>query len=210
MGGCQVRSTTGETLNLPLLMRGVLITALQTFASIQIIYVWFYVAWFKRLLTTQASHDTLIAAVRLAFTQHPMPPLPNYRPKQLSLGPLESEVLHIVWELGTVAVKDVHDRILSDPERELAYTSVTTILQRLTQKGWLVCNRQNRIYTWAALVTKEHAQALKAYEQLNQFLAVGNPDVVAAFADSLDQSSVDQLEAIAQKLRAVRKAREEQ
>ncbi|MBW4694834.1 MAG: BlaI/MecI/CopY family transcriptional regulator [Lyngbya sp. HA4199-MV5] len=139
-----------------------------------------------------------------------MTPLPNYRPKHLSLGPLESEILHIVWELGSVAVKDVHDRILSDPERELAYTSVTTILQRLTQKGWLVCDRQNRVYTWKALVTKEHAQALKAYEQLNQFLAVGNPDVVAAFADSLDQSSVDQLEAIAQKLRDVRKAREEQ
>lgn len=139
-----------------------------------------------------------------------MPPLPNYRPKQLSLGPLETEVLHIVWELGIVAVKDVHDRILSDPERELAYTSVTTILQRLTQKGWLVCDRRNRIYTWKALVTKEQAQALRAYEQLNQFLAVGNPDVVAAFADSLDQSSVDQLEAIAQRLRAIREAREDQ
>ncbi|MBC7972173.1 MAG: BlaI/MecI/CopY family transcriptional regulator [Verrucomicrobia bacterium] len=139
-----------------------------------------------------------------------MPPLPDYRPKQLSLGPLETEILHIVWELGMVAVKDVHDRILSDPERELAYTSVTTILQRLTQKGWLVCDRRNRIYTWKALVTKEQAQAIRAYEQLNQFLAVGNPDVVAAFADRLDQSSVDQLEAIAQRLRAIREAREEQ
>jgi len=139
-----------------------------------------------------------------------MPPLPDYRPKQLSLGPLETEILHIVWELGMVAVKDVHDRILSDPERELAYTSVTTILQRLTQKGWLVCDRRNRIYAWKALVTKEQAQAIRAYEQLNQFLAVGNPDVVAAFADRLDQSSMDQLEAIAQRLRAIREAREEQ
>ncbi|PSB28176.1 BlaI/MecI/CopY family transcriptional regulator [Stenomitos frigidus] len=139
-----------------------------------------------------------------------MATLPNHRPKQLSLGPLETEILHIVWELGTVAVKDVHDRILSDPERELAYTSVTTILQRLTQKGWLCCDRQNRIYTWQAIVSKEQALSLRAYEQLNQFLAVGNPDVVAAFADSLDQTSVDQLEAIAQRLRAIRKAREDQ
>ncbi len=139
-----------------------------------------------------------------------MASLPNYRPKQLSLGPLESEILHIIWELGTVTVKDVHDRILSDPERELAYTSVTTVLQRLTQKGWLACNRQGRIYTWRALISREQAQTLKAYEQLNQFLAVGNPDVVAAFADSLDQSSVDQIEAIAQRLRAIRQAREDQ
>lgn len=139
-----------------------------------------------------------------------MTPLPNHRPKHLSLGPLEAEILHLIWSLGTVSVKDVHDRILSDPERELAYTSVTTVLQRLTQKGWLVCDRTSRVYTWQALVSKEQAQALRAYEQLNQFLAVGNPDVVAAFADSLDQTSVDQLEAIAQRLRAIRQARETQ
>jgi predicted transcriptional regulator len=136
--------------------------------------------------------------------------LPNYRPKQLSLGPLETEILHIVWELQTATVKEVHERILSDPERELAYTSVTTVLQRLTQKGWLICDRQGRTYVWKALISREQAQALRAYEQLNQFLAVGNPDVVAAFADSLDQASVEQLDAIAQRLRAIRKAREEQ
>ena len=139
-----------------------------------------------------------------------MAALPHHRPKSLSLGPLETEILQIVWELGTVAVKDVHDRILSDPERELAYTSVTTILQRLTQKGWLRCDRQKRVYTWQAMVSREQALSLRAYEQLNQFLAVGNPDVVAAFADSLDQTSMDQLDAIAQRLRAIRKAREDQ
>ncbi|MEH1949347.1 MAG: CopY family transcriptional regulator, partial [Nostoc sp.] len=29
-----------------------------------------------------------------------MAPLPDYRPKQLSLGPLEAEILNIIWELG--------------------------------------------------------------------------------------------------------------
>jgi len=58
------------------------------------------------------------------------------------------------------------------------------------------------------LISKAEANALQAYEQLNQFLAVGNPGIVAAFADSLDQASVEQLEAIAQRLQAIRKARE--
>jgi hypothetical protein len=40
-----------------------------------------------------------------------MTPLPDYRPKQLSLGPLEAEILNIVWELGSATVKDIHDRI---------------------------------------------------------------------------------------------------
>lgn len=134
---------------------------------------------------------------------------PHYRPKQLSLGPLETEILHIVWELGSVTVKDVHERILSDPDRELAYTSVTTVLRRLTQKGWLACDKQERAFYWRPLVSRQEAQVLEAHEQLQRFLAVGNPDIVLAFADRLDQASLEQLEAIAQRLQAVRRAREE-
>lgn len=136
-------------------------------------------------------------------------PLPNPRPKQLSLGPLETEILEIVWQLGSATVKEVHDRILADPDRELAYTSVTTILRRLTQKGWLACDKAERAFIWRPLISQEQAQALKAQEQLNQFLAVGNPDIVAAFADSLDAASVEQLDAIAQRLKAIRQARQE-
>jgi predicted transcriptional regulator len=139
-----------------------------------------------------------------------MVPLPDRRPKQLSLGPLEREIIEIIWELGTVTVKDIHDRILSDPDRELAYASVSTILNRLTQKGWLACDKQERSYLWQARISATEAQALTAYAHLNQFLAVGNPDVVAAFADEIDRASMAQLEAITHKLQAIRQAKEEQ
>jgi len=139
-----------------------------------------------------------------------MTPLPDYRPKQLSLGPLEAEILNIVWELGSATVKDIHDRILSDPNRELAYTSVTTVLRRLTEKGWLACDKQERAFYWQPLVTKQQAQVIQAHEHLHRFLAVGNPDVVAAFADSLDSASLEQIQAIAHRIQAARQAREEQ
>jgi predicted transcriptional regulator len=139
-----------------------------------------------------------------------MAPLPSYRPKKTSLGPLETEILQIIWELGTVTVKDVHERILSDPDRELAYASVTTILHRLTEKGWLSCSREKRAFIWRPLVSCEQAQAIRAYEQLNSFLAVSNPDVVASFADSLDTASLEQLQAIASRIEAVRRQKKEQ
>jgi predicted transcriptional regulator len=137
-----------------------------------------------------------------------MSQLPHHRPKHLSLGPLEREILEIIWSIGLVTVRDVHQQILADPDRELAYTSVTTVLKRLTQKGWLGCDRQDKTFVWRALVNREQAQALFAYEQLQQFLAVGNPDIVAAFANQLDQTSVDQLDAIAQTLRQARQQRQ--
>ncbi|MBP5975414.1 BlaI/MecI/CopY family transcriptional regulator [Brasilonema sp. CT11] len=139
-----------------------------------------------------------------------MAPLPNYRPKQLSVGPLESEILNIIWELGSATVKDVHDRILTDPNRELAYTSVTTVLRRLTDKGWLACIKKARAYYWQPLVTKQQADVIRAHEQLQRFLAVGNPDVIAAFADSLDETASEQIQAIAKRIQAARQAREEQ
>ena len=138
-----------------------------------------------------------------------MVPLPNYRPKNLSLGPLETEILKIVWELESATVKEIHDRILSNPDRELAYTSVTTVLNRLTQKGWLKCDKQERSFIWYPRISAAEAQTIQAYEQLQQFLAVGNPDIVAAFADSLDRSSIEQIAAISQRLQAIRAAQGE-
>ncbi len=137
-----------------------------------------------------------------------MSPLPEYRPQKLSLGTLEAEILGIVWDLGQATVKQIHDRILADPERELAYASVTTVLNRLTKKGWLKCCKRNKAFTWQPLVSREQANALQAYEQLQQFLAISNPDMVASFADSLDTTSLQQLEAIANRLQAIRRQRE--
>ncbi|WP_019505789.1 BlaI/MecI/CopY family transcriptional regulator [Pleurocapsa sp. PCC 7319] len=136
--------------------------------------------------------------------------LPQHKPKKLSLGPLETEILEIVWKLETVTVKNVHEYILKDPNRELAYTSVTTVLRRLTQKGWLKCSKKGRAFSWQALVSREQAQAIQSYERLNGFLAVSNPDVVASFADSLDAASLEQIEEIAARLNSIRRQREEQ
>ena len=143
-----------------------------------------------------------------------MAPLPDHSPKQLSLGSLETEILQILWTLESATVKEIHDRILVDPDRELAYASVSTVLQRLAQKGWVdrekvsdAAPRRDRAFQWRPLVSREAAQALQAHDQLQRFLAIGNPDVVAAFADDLDRASVDKLEEITRRLKAAQQAR---
>jgi predicted transcriptional regulator len=139
-----------------------------------------------------------------------MASLPQYRPKKLSLGPLEAEILDIIWDLKVATVKNVHEQILKDPDRELAYTSVTTVLQRLTSKGWLKCSKKGKAFSWQPRISREQAQVLRSFDQLNGFLAVSNPDVVAAFADSLDAASLEQIQAIASRLNNIRRQREEQ
>ncbi len=138
-----------------------------------------------------------------------MTSLPDYRPQKLSVGPLEQEILNIIWELDGATTKQIHQHILTDPDRELSYPTVTTVLQRLTKKGWLACDKSDRAFIWQALISQGEAQLLQAHERLNQFLAVSNPDMVAAFADDLDRASLDHLEAIAQRIQAIRQARQE-
>lgn len=137
-----------------------------------------------------------------------MSSLPHHRPQQLSLGPLETEILNLLWDLEPATVKEIHDRILADPDRELTPASVTTVLNRLAKKGWVLCNRTEKAFRWQTLITREHANVLQAHAQFQQFLAVSNPEVVAAFADSLDTASLQQIEAIADRLKAIRQARE--
>ncbi len=108
----------------------------------------------------------------------------------------------ILWQQGSATVKQIHDHILQDPDRELAYASVTTVLQRLQRKGWVRADRSQRSFIWQPCLTRAEAQSWQALDQLQQFLAVGTPDAVAAFADRLDGDSIDQLKAIADKLKA--------
>lgn len=133
---------------------------------------------------------------------------PPYQPKNLSLGPLETEIVEILWRLGSTSATAVHQQILADINRELTYSSVSTVLKRLEKKGWVTCSRASRIHVWQATVSQQQATILKAHEQLHRFLAVGSPEIVAAFADTLDDSSLAQLDEIAQKIQAVRDARD--
>lgn len=135
--------------------------------------------------------------------------LPKYRPEKLSLGFLEQEILEILWEFGTATVKDVHEKILTDPDRELAYASVTTVLNRLTKKGWLKVEKKSRAFYWTPLISQSQAKAIQSYQQLQSFLAVSNPDLVASFADSLDTDSLEQITAIANRLKEIRQNRKE-
>ncbi len=64
------------------------------------------------------------------------------------LGETEMEVLHHVWELGNATVADVHERILR--ERKVAYTTVMTVMKKLSEKGFLRFDRDGASYVYSA------------------------------------------------------------
>lgn len=62
------------------------------------------------------------------------------------LGETEMEVLHHVWDLGEATVADVRERILE--EREVAYTTIMTVMKKLAEKGYLDYHKEGRSYVY--------------------------------------------------------------
>ena len=62
------------------------------------------------------------------------------------LGETEMEVLHHVWDLGEATVADVRERILED--RDVAYTTIMTVLKKLAEKGYLDYHKEGRSYVY--------------------------------------------------------------
>ena len=76
---------------------------------------------------------------------------------KINLGDVELEILQIVWQLGEASVKDVQKEIQKN--RKVAYTSVMTMMQLLTKKGYLTHHKVSRSYIYKALIDPEKVRS---------------------------------------------------
>src|SRR5204862_240932 len=89
------------------------------------------------------------------------------------LGELERAVMAQLWSAeGPLTVRDVHDRL----ERELAYTTVMTVLGRLAKKGLVRQERDGKAYRYAAASSRDQMAASLMLDALG---AVGVAAVLA-------------------------------
>ena len=104
------------------------------------------------------------------------------RRARLGMGELESQVMDVLWDSEHfLTPAEVNACLASD--RELAYTTVMTILVRLFEKG--VVTREQRGRAWAyrpVLGREEHAA-----ERMNAVLRAGGDQSVALarFVDNM-------------------------
>jgi predicted transcriptional regulator len=70
------------------------------------------------------------------------------------LGDLETDVMEAIWARGQATVHDVHGR-LAAADRELAYTTVMTVMSRLADKGLLEKRKDGAAYVYMPAASKE-------------------------------------------------------
>ena len=64
------------------------------------------------------------------------------------LGGTEMEILREVWALDRATAREVHERI--EATRPVAYTTVTTIIKKLADKGYLAYERDGATFVYTA------------------------------------------------------------
>ncbi|MDI6447973.1 BlaI/MecI/CopY family transcriptional regulator [Anaerobaca lacustris] len=73
------------------------------------------------------------------------------------LGQLQRAVMEILWSRGEATVHQVRDRL--DREKELAYTTILTTLQKLERAGWLDHRAEGKSYVYFPTRSREQAGA---------------------------------------------------
>jgi len=101
------------------------------------------------------------------------------------LGPLEAEIMDVVWARGEVTVRDVHRALTSD--RPIAYTTVMTTLGRLADKGLLERLEHQPAHRYVPRMSREQ-YARSTVKSVVDWLIGHFPDpAVAYFVDRVEK-----------------------
>ncbi len=116
---------------------------------------------------------------------------------ELRLHELEATIMDVVWskKLRTFAVSDVVAAL--EEHREIAYTTVMTVVSRLHTKGLLARAKDGKRYLYSPKTTREEFLEATAREVLDR--AVSNKRAIAMLAEKVSVASsgeLDQLETL--------------
>ena len=98
--------------------------------------------------------------------------VPKVRPL---LTAVELEMMNVIWRVGPCSVAQVREQLL--PQRALAYTSISTIVRILEQKGYVSSRKQGRGHLYSAAVSKQVYQA-RSLKQLVSTVFEDTPSIL--------------------------------
>ncbi|MDX2151963.1 MAG: BlaI/MecI/CopY family transcriptional regulator [Bryobacteraceae bacterium] len=110
------------------------------------------------------------------------------------LTPLELEIMTILWSTGPANVQTVQDKLTS---RDLAYTTVQTMLNVLHRKGKVKRELKDRAYVYQAVLSRRKAVHSAVGELLDRFFG-GSADSLVMNLIETKQLTPERLERLRQ------------
>jgi predicted transcriptional regulator len=121
------------------------------------------------------------------------------------LGDLEAEIMECMWQKGTASVRDVHECLLA--RRDIAYTTVMTVMTRLAEKGHLERHQQGRAYIYAPKETRDAFCTEVVRKMMSGLFGRVDKPVLTHFVDSLTAEDASRLDALAEIIEQKRQER---
>lgn len=95
------------------------------------------------------------------------------------LGPLEAEIMELTWGSGNMTVNEVH--LALSKKREIAYTTVMTVMDRLYKKDLLKRTKKRASYVYQPVLTRDKFQESLMEKVVKFFLADFEEPAVSYF-----------------------------
>jgi len=116
--------------------------------------------------------------------------MPLERFPSSALGDLERAVLEQLWADGELSTPDVYERV--GKPRQLAYTTILTVLQRLAKKGLTVRREVGKGHVHAPALTRDEFAVLRGENLAGLVTSLGSAGMAAFFAEAqrLDPAAV--------------------
>ncbi|NGP88531.1 BlaI/MecI/CopY family transcriptional regulator [Aliifodinibius halophilus] len=105
------------------------------------------------------------------------------------LGETEMEVLHHVWDLGEATVKQVRKRILES--REVAYTTIMTVMKNLAEKGYLKYRKDGVTYVYSPAQEPESVQSSLIKDLMTKVFKGSPKQLIQTLVKSDDMNAKD-------------------
>jgi predicted transcriptional regulator len=107
--------------------------------------------------------------------------LPRRKNPEQALTPLELEIMNVLWVTGPANVQTVQERLTS---RDLAYTTVQTMLNVLHRKGKVKRQLKNRAFVYRPVFTREKAVKQALGDMLDRFFGGSADSLVLSLVES--------------------------
>lgn len=139
----------------------------------------------------------------MAWKRHSFTFDPNKKGLRKILGDLETQIMEIAWVKGEVTVKQVHERLQS--KRELAYTTVMTVMSRLAEKGLLKRVREGAAYVYRPTSGREEFTQTSVKKVMQELLRDFSTPAIRQFVESIGKEDPEQIEQLARLIDRKRK-----
>lgn len=115
------------------------------------------------------------------------------------LGELERQIMDVVWRYGKLTVREVTDSLKR--KRSIAYTTVMTVMNRLTEKKILSRKERGGAFVYAAVQDRERFMTSASDHVIKSLISQCGEAAIAQFIETLDQVDPKKLALLEKKLK---------